>query len=282
MPMKRGGRAQKADATERRREFLELAPYTTLAEFKKSMQMVFLDLVRGGENVPPVGRRLILQQSFAVDCIHINDQFGEVDTQVSHRVHARNTPLTWAILLNNSWLCECVDTLLELGADPNICDGDAFGSLLTLSATFQNDSTEMLQVAQLLIQHKADVSSKDLIGRTALHLAAFTGCSELAKLLIDNGACAEDKTIGGTTPLHAAAVHGQEGMVKLLIDAGVDVRVKDNGGCNAEYLAHREKYHKIEALLKDEDVRRYFTSQFFVYKPNTLHTLAAFEIARRG
>ena len=53
------------------------------------------------------------------------------------------------------------------------------------------------------------IEAKEAIfGRTALHLAALTGYSEIVKLLLDRGASIDATDRTGETALHAAALYG--------------------------------------------------------------------------
>lgn len=63
-----------------------------------------------------------------------------------------------------------------------------------------------VHVTHLLLQHGANVNSKDMSGNTALHRAAYNNNVELVKLLFDRGVdieCADDS---GSTLLHRAVM----------------------------------------------------------------------------
>ena len=75
-----------------------------------------------------------------------------------------------------------------------------------------------------------DVDTKDDMGMTPLHVAAWYGHKEIAELLIDAGADANATTYWGSTPLHVAAQDGHKEIAELLIAAGADVTVKDDYG----------------------------------------------------
>ncbi|CAI5506880.1 unnamed protein product, partial [Closterium sp. Naga37s-1] len=66
----------------------------------------------------------------------------------------------------------------------------------------------------------ADAGLADDEGRTALHMAAANGHTEIARLLIQRGAPVNAVNRQGNTPLHWAAVNGRDSMVHLLIAAG--------------------------------------------------------------
>ncbi|CAI5474493.1 unnamed protein product [Closterium sp. Yama58-4] len=68
----------------------------------------------------------------------------------------------------------------------------------------------------------ADAGLADDEGRTALHMAAANGHTEIARLLIQRGAPVNAVNRQGNTPLHWAAVNGRDSMVHLLIAAGAN------------------------------------------------------------
>ena len=74
---------------------------------------------------------------------------------------------------------DMVRLLLELGADPNICDNDHSTPLHEAS------SRGLLEAARLLLSHGAKVDEKDGKGNTPFQLAAS---KELTKLLVEYGA----------------------------------------------------------------------------------------------
>ena len=73
---------------------------------------------------------------------------------------------------------------------------------------------EMEQVKQLLSLY--DVNTKDPLGRTPLHFAAWKGHAAITKLLINRGAYVEEKTNQGTTPLSMATKKRYDNIVVIL------------------------------------------------------------------
>lgn len=83
---------------------------------------------------------------------------------------------------------------------------------------------ELLEMAELLIDHGAQVERQHWLGTTALHYAAIGGQTEMAALLIEHGADVE--RVGrkfdpaGVTPLQIAEARGHERLADLLRERG--------------------------------------------------------------
>lgn len=82
------------------------------------------------------------------------------------------------------------------------------------------------QIAQLLIDAKANVNAKNREGVTALFLAAKEGRLEIADLLIANKAKTKMKTKSGWTPLMVSIRYGRDELTGLLKKAGASLKVK--------------------------------------------------------
>ncbi|CAH1253041.1 DAPK1 [Branchiostoma lanceolatum] len=100
-------------------------------------------------------------------------------------------------------------------------------------------------MVELLIQHGADVNSKDKYGETALHWVSVFGNTEMGKLLIQRGADVEARDKYGNTALHSAISNGKTEIVEMLIQHGADVQAKDKEG------------HTPLDSVHDQDRRRY-------------------------
>jgi len=85
-------------------------------------------------------------------------------------------------------------------------------------------------LVELLIANKADVNYKDNWGQTPLYVAAENGHTEIAALLLANKADVHAKDNDGLTPLHVAVSLGHKDMAELLLANNADVNVKDNKG----------------------------------------------------
>ena len=103
---------------------------------------------------------------------------------------------------------------------------------LHLAALWGHDA-----VAQILIEHRADVNVKNNFGATALHWAAEYGTAAIAELLLDAGADPNAGDSGGRTPLHVAAENSHVGVVMVLLTAGADTDLPSHTGQRAIDLA---------------------------------------------
>jgi ankyrin repeat protein len=66
-------------------------------------------------------------------------------------------------------------------------------------------------VIQLLLEQKADVDAKDIIGRRALHITVSEGHKAVIQLLLEQKAAVDAKCSDGETALHLAAGRGKRG-----------------------------------------------------------------------
>lgn len=89
-----------------------------------------------------------------------------------------------------------------------------------------------LQAAQVLLEAKASVDCRAKPAEvTALGYAALKGHLELANLLLQHGAQVNVRDKVGRSPLHQAASGGHDAMVSLLLNQGADVGAQDGKEC---------------------------------------------------
>lgn len=92
-----------------------------------------------------------------------------------------------------------------------------------LQVAASNGNVEM---AQLLIDYKAEIDSKDSCGQTPLIYAAHYGNTEVARLLIKNGANINTRTIANATPAYLAARGKHNEVYQLLVSSGADIDIQ--------------------------------------------------------
>jgi len=88
-------------------------------------------------------------------------------------------------------------------------------------------------VAELLINHKADVNALDCNGSTPLHVASCQDMPSLVALLVHSGADITARSLNGSTPLHSAAACFAKNVYWSLINLGCDILATDSGGMTA-------------------------------------------------
>jgi ankyrin repeat protein len=146
-----------------------------------------------------------------------------------------------------------VELLLANKADYTILDAIAGDELEKVKA-FIKDDPKLLSdkdaflreaavhgrqdVAEWLLQNKADINSKDTaIGFSPLHLAIMGGHGDVAQWLVSRGADANAADFDSRTVLQFAVQGGQKDLVKLLLVKKAEVNAKDNIGTTALHLA---------------------------------------------
>lgn len=130
------------------------------------------------------------------------------------------------------WNDETISILL--GADINLDLKDKSGrTVLHWTAV-----TGKLSLARLLLsKSSATVSVLAHRGKTALHLAAERGHSDIVSLLLDHGAVREATSDGNWTPLLNAAKEGHEHVVDILLRFSANPNVRTSSGRTALHWA---------------------------------------------
>ena len=88
-------------------------------------------------------------------------------------------------------------------------------------------------VAELLIDHEADVNALDCNGSTPLHVASCKDMPSLVTLLVRSGADINARSLNGSTPLHSAAACFSKEVYYSLIHLGCDILATDSEGMTA-------------------------------------------------
>ena len=189
-------------------------------------------LVEAGADVNAGGWPPLCQ---AVD--YVNTDIAEY--LIDHGANV-NYPKGWGPIQEAAtFSLKMVKFLIERGADIN---GGPWPALHTAISRAKNRD-----MAELLIQHGADVNAKDASGNTPLYYAIlYIDDSDFINLLIANGADVNTKNQGGETPLHIearasrwvfvtqagrmelATQAGRTETAKLLLEAGANVNCRDD------------------------------------------------------
>jgi ankyrin repeat protein len=107
-------------------------------------------------------------------------------------------------------------------------------------------------IVSLLLEHDADVDSRDWAGVTSLHWAAVDGKLDIGQCLLDHGADINALDQEGLTPLFDAARQGRVEFAQMLLERGAVIDAQDNFGRTSLHMA--VEWGKIEVarlLLKN-------------------------------
>ena len=142
---------------------------------------------------------------------------------------------------------EIVKILLDKGAMVNVAAGDENLTPLMISA-----QRGYLGIAQLLVDHNADVDAVNSEGDTALHLAAYEGHLGIVQLLAGYKGAFDKQDSNGITPMRAAVIRAKLEVVQFLLDLGADPNVPTKSDMMTAVIeATIQGYlHIVEALVK--------------------------------
>jgi ankyrin repeat protein len=151
------------------------------------------------------------------------------------------TPLAWASARGDE---QYVRTLLEFGADPNI--SCAIGNSPLLRSVQARSS----KCIRLLLDHGADIRSKNNLGFTALHYAAYYKDDEAYLTpLLDFGLPIDEKDDYGWTALAATAEYDHVRSATVLLHRGADIETRDKNGWTPLLRAVNSNSHGVLELL---------------------------------
>lgn len=172
---------------------------------------------------------------------------------VSARDEGEATPLHRAVAVGRT---EIVELLIAHGADVNAKEG-IFGNTPLCEAVmgdysfrahelvraerpdrgYQDDlyrelvdryaESLMLEMAEILISHGADVNARDEFGGAVLFSVLLDTPMEVVKLLLAHGANPGLRDSYGTTPLHEATAQRRMDLVALFLASGMSVDARD-------------------------------------------------------
>lgn len=97
------------------------------------------------------------------------------------------------------------EPMMKMLLDNNACHIPDYGGCTPLIiASYKGH----INCVRLLIKNGADIGSKSVSGRTALHAAVCGDHPSVVKLLLESGANVHATTLNGSTPLHHASQRG--------------------------------------------------------------------------
>jgi ankyrin repeat protein len=116
-------------------------------------------------------------------------------------------------------------------------------------AVMRNDVASV----EAAIGEGAAVNNRQEYGRTALHLAARSGYSEVGALLLVNGAEVDARNPAGLTPLHMAAIWGHRDAAELLVENCANVNAESVDRSTPLHLAVAGGHRDVAELLLAND-----------------------------
>ena len=130
---------------------------------------------------------------------------------------------------------ECVRILLSVGVDINQIDGTGRSALHLATWSGYDD------IVTELIQMNPQIDMKDESGDTPLHIACWFGYLMIAKKLIDKGADVNSQDNTGKTPLHFACQHNHIEIVDCLLSHHANPKLKNSDGLTPEKLSEQNQ-----------------------------------------
>jgi ankyrin repeat protein len=164
--------------------------------------------------------------------------------QVNARGGYYVTPLVAALSREDFQMAEL---LRHHGADPNIQGYERMTPLH--SSAFYGD----LQMVQELLKYNANISAKDINGRTplsnALERSTPNGAS-IVRLLLERGVDVNGHLRWGSTPLHHAVTFGNLEVARVLLEYGANVQAENEEGKTPLQIVSRNGVELRQLLLE--------------------------------
>ncbi|MEO7298692.1 MAG: ankyrin repeat domain-containing protein [Verrucomicrobiota bacterium] len=155
---------------------------------------------------------------------------ASVNARADERNFSSWTALHFAISAANSSM---VELLLKNGADMEmkVSDNPPSSSVIPGSTPLQMATIRgQVEIAKVLLEHKANPNSATDSGGTPLHYAANKGNREIAELLLAHGAAVDSKDKEGSTPLYWAIHNWRKNLVEFLLDHKADPNLQNKQG----------------------------------------------------
>jgi ankyrin repeat protein len=162
--------------------------------------------------------------------------------------HPKSPPEARATPLHYATFCGMPDVatflIVELSQEVNARGFD--NNETSLHTTSRRGDVEL---AQVLLEHGAEIQARDRRGRTPILLASQSRHVELAQVLLEHGAETEARDIDGRTPILIASDKGHVVLVQLLLKHGAETEARDNDGCTLILLASDHGHVELVQLL---------------------------------
>jgi ankyrin repeat protein len=215
---------------------LELDPFSGYTFMDRNSRMRGRALCMGAALGDPILVRSLLRAG--VD-VRFQDYIHDQDWANSYFFHLL-PPLMNAALAGHERI---VSLLLSSGA--TIGDVDESTGLTALHIVAYQGEVRM---GKYLLEHGANIESRDYKGRTPLHCATYGKSRKggrreanmpMVKLLVTRGAVVEALDENGATPLHTSVYTYQEEATQYLLEHGASVHTKRGDGTTVVDYLHR-------------------------------------------
>ncbi|XP_037393608.1 ankyrin repeat and SOCS box protein 2-like isoform X4 [Pygocentrus nattereri] len=142
---------------------------------------------------------------------------------------------------------DCVECLLEKGADPDLANQDKETPLY--KACEKENSTTVA----MLLNYRASVNKSCIQGWTALHEAVCRNNVEICEMLVKAGAKISTANMYGITPIFVAAQTGSVDALRFLLKNGADINSQAADGATALYEACKNGHANVVEFLLSQN-----------------------------
>ncbi|XP_066533927.1 ankyrin repeat and SOCS box protein 2-like [Hoplias malabaricus] len=137
----------------------------------------------------------------------------------------------------------CVECLLDKGADPDLANQDRETPL------YKACEKENPAMVAMLLNHKATVNKSCILGWTALHESVCRNNVEICEMLVKAGAKISTPNMYGLTPIFVAAQSGKMDALRFLLKNGADINSQAADGATALYEACKNGHVDVVQFL---------------------------------
>ncbi|XP_008215123.2 putative ankyrin repeat protein RF_0381 [Nasonia vitripennis] len=197
----------------------------------------------------PVNSRAVNKQlslEFVTDTEHqkyVNSIQGKEELD-DHDLEFNITKTTTALhLASRNKSKQIAELLLQHGAEIN-SEMEGGETPLIIAVIFMKQ-----EIVELLVQCGADVNASTAWGKSALHYAAQTGQKSTLEYLLKHGGHVNAANLEGLTPMHIAAEAGHKELVAVLLKNGADINIKSKSGATALHFAVVMGHKEVVELL---------------------------------
>jgi ankyrin repeat protein len=209
---------------------------------------------RGGLMATPLVAALSGKHFEVAELLHRNGADVEV------RDGSKDTPLRAAC---KAGVLDTVQWLLNHGANVNTRNFGLWAPVHTVAY----GHPQVLRMLRMLIEHNADIHSRDNRGQSPLHLAAspYYGVranGDIMQVLLDHGVDPNARDNNNSTPLHHSSWsadgrnNGTVEGTRLLLKHGAIIDAEDNKGMTPLQLALKHRRDDIATCLKEHGATR--------------------------